>query len=84
MKAISCSEARDNLTSLIDRVVADRAPIAIVRARGESVVMISRREWDSIAETFYLLRSPANAKRLMESIAGLDAGKGIERDLIEP
>ncbi|HEX4738307.1 MAG TPA: type II toxin-antitoxin system prevent-host-death family antitoxin [Allosphingosinicella sp.] len=84
MKAISYSEARENLKSVIDQAVADRAPIAITRQRGEGAVLISESEWASIEETLYLLRSPANAKRLLESIAELDAGKGIERDLIEP
>jgi antitoxin YefM len=84
MKAISYSEARENLKSVIDQVVADRAPIAITRQRGEGAVLISESEWASIEETLYLLRSPRNAARLLASIAELDAGKGIERDLIEP
>ena len=84
MKAISYSEARENLKSVIDQVVADHAPIAITRQRGEGAVLVSASEWASIEETLYLLRSPANAGRLLDSIAGLDAGKGIERDLIEP
>lgn len=84
MRAISYSEARANLKSVIDRVVADRAPIAITRQRGEGAVLISESEWASMEETLYLLASPANAKRLMEGIAELDAGKGEEHDLIEP
>ena len=84
MKAISYSEARENLKSVIDQVVADRAPIAITRQRGEGAVLVSASDWASIEETLYLLRSPANAARLLNSIAELDAGKGIERDLIEP
>jgi antitoxin YefM len=84
MRAISYSEARENLKSVIDRVVADRAPIAITRQRGEGAVLVSESEWASIEETLYLLRSPRNAARLLASIAELDAGKGTERDLIEP
>ena len=84
METISISETRANLKAVVDRVVADKAPIAITRQKGEGVVMISQSEWESIEETLYLLRSPANAKRLLESIAELDAGKGTERDLIEP
>lgn len=84
MHSVSVSEARANLKAVLDRVVADRAPIAITRQRGEGVVMVSQSEWESIEETLYLLRSPANAKRLLESIAGLEAGLGIERELIEP
>ncbi len=84
MQAVSYSEARENLKSMIDKVVADRAPLAITRQRGEGAVLISASEWASIEETLYLLRSPKNAERLLQSIAELDAGKGVERDLIEP
>lgn len=84
MQSLSISEARANMKSLVDRVVADKAPVAIRRQRGEGVVMISESEWASIEETLYLLQSPANAKRLLESIAELDAGRGEERELIEP
>lgn len=84
MESLSISDARANMKAVIDRVVADKAPIAITRQRGEGVVMISASEWASIEETLYLLQSPANAKQLLESIAELDAGKGVERKLIEP
>ncbi|MBW8745258.1 MAG: type II toxin-antitoxin system prevent-host-death family antitoxin, partial [Sphingomonas sp.] len=78
MHMLSFSDARANLKSAMDRVVADKAPLAITRQRGEGVVMISQSEWDSIQETLYLLQSPANARALLESIADLDAGKGEE------
>ena len=84
MRAISYSEARENLKSVIDRVVADRAPIAITRQRGEGAVLVSESDWASIEETLYLLSSPKNSARLMASIAELDAGRGEEHELIEP
>ena len=84
MRAISYSEARENLKSVIDQAVADRAPIAITRQRGEGAVLISESEWASIEETLYLLRSPANAKRLLDSIAELEAGGGEVHELITP
>jgi antitoxin YefM len=74
MKAISYSEARENLKSVIDRVVADRAPIAITRQRGEGAVLISESEWASIEETLYLLRSPRNAARLLDAVRGFEGG----------
>ena len=84
MQTISYSEARDNLKSVIDRVVSSRAPIAIVRQRGEGAVLISESEWASMEETMHLLASPANARRLLDSIAEFDAGGGEEHELIEP
>ena len=84
METLSITDTRANLKAVLDKVVADKAPIAISRPKGEGVVMISQSEWDSIEETLYLLASPANAKRLLESIAELDAGKGEEHELIEP
>ena len=52
--------------------------------RGEGAVVVSESEWASIEETMYLLRSPANAKRLLESIAELEAGGGEVHELIYP
>ncbi len=84
MRAISYSEARENLKSVIDRVVADHDPIAITRQRGEGAVLVSESDWASIEETLYLLRSPANAARLLEAVRGFEAGEGEEHELIEP
>ncbi len=84
MDSISFTETRANLKSVMDRVVADRVPVAITRQRGEGVVMVSASEWASIEETLYLLRSPKNAERLLESIAELEAGGGEVHDLIQP
>ncbi|WP_448662661.1 type II toxin-antitoxin system Phd/YefM family antitoxin [Sphingomonas sp. CJ20] len=84
MYSLSFSDARANLKAVMDRAVDDKAPVAITRQKGEGVVMISASEWESIEETLYLLRSPANAKRLLEAIAGLEAGEGEEHELIEP
>jgi antitoxin YefM len=83
MHAISYSEARENLKAVIDKAVADRAPIAITRQRGEGAVLISASEWASIEETMYLLSSPANAERLLEGVRGFDNGEGEAHDLIE-
>ena len=84
MHMLSFSDARANLKSAMDRVVADKAPLAITRQRAEGVVMISQSEWESIQETLYLLQSPKNAERLIEAVRGLEAGGGEEHELIEP
>ena len=84
MESLSISDTRANLKAVIDRVVADRVPIAIRRPKGEGVVLISQSEWDSMEETLYLLQSPKNAERLLAAIDRLNAGEGEEHELIEP
>ena len=71
MKAISYTAARENLASTMDKVCEDHNPVIITRNRDQSVVMISLEDFESLEETAYLLRSPANAKRLAESVAQL-------------
>lgn len=65
---ITYSEARNNLASLLDRVTDDRE-VAVIRRRGhEDVALISASELSSLLETAYLLRSPANAERLVKAL----------------
>jgi len=78
------SNARNNLKAVIDRVVADHAPIKITRQRGENVVLVSESDWESMEETLYLLSSPKNAERLLGAIKRMDAGEGEEHELIDP
>lgn len=85
MNMLSFSDVRANLKAVMDRAVADKAPIHVTRQCGqEGVVIISESEWASIEETLYLLQSPRNAERLLEAIRGLEAGEGEEHELIEP
>jgi antitoxin YefM len=85
MDIVTFSEARANLKAVMDRACADRAPVVVKRARGqENVVIVPQGEWEGMQETLHLLASPANAKRLMEGIARLDAGEGEEHELIQP
>jgi antitoxin YefM len=85
METLSFSETRANLKAVMDRVVADSTPIKVTRARGqEAVVLVSARDWASIEETNYLLRSPRNAERLLDSIRRLEAGEGEEHELLDP
>lgn len=81
MKSITYTAARENLASTINRVCEDQAPVVITKNRDQAVVMLSLAEYESLQETAYLLRSPANARRLLESIASLERGKGIKRKL---
>jgi antitoxin YefM len=81
MKSITYTAARENLASTINRVCEDEAPVVITRNRDQAVVMLSLAEYESLQETAYLLRSPANAKRLLNSIAALKRGKGVRKKL---
>jgi len=81
MKSITYTEARENLASTMNRVCEDNAPVIITRKRDQSVVVLSLSEYESLQETAHLLRSPANAKRLLKSIESLERGKGIRRKL---
>ncbi len=81
MNAISYTAARENLASTMDRVCTDHTPVIITRNRDQSVVMLSLEDFESLEESAYLMRSPANAKRLLEAIHALENGKGIVRDL---
>ncbi len=83
MKAITYTSARENLAKTIEKVVSDRDPVIITKKNDMSVVMISLDDYESLQETAYLLRSPKNARRLLESIAELEEGKGIEREITE-
>ena len=87
MTAITYTAARENFASTMDRVCIDRDPVIITRKRDQAVVMLSLEDYESLQETAYLLRTPANATRLLASIENLNAGKIVKKqiqDLIEP
>jgi antitoxin YefM len=81
MDAITYSAARANLAKTMDRVCEDHEPLIITRNGEQSVVMLSLEDYKSLEETAYLLRSPANAKRLLSAVTQLAAGGGVEREL---
>ena len=66
--AISASEARQRLFPLLEQVNTDHEPVRITSKAGDAVLM-SADDYDSWQETVYLLRSPENARRLMEAVA---------------
>ncbi len=74
MKAITYTAARENLAATMDQVCEDRNPVIITRKRDQAVVMISLEDYEALQETAYLLRSPANAKRLIASLEAIEKG----------
>ena len=81
MDAVSYSFARANLASTMNRVCNDHEALIITRNSDQSVVMLSLEDYNALTETTYLLRNPANTKRLLSAIEQLNAGKGVEREL---
>jgi antitoxin YefM len=83
MNAITYTSARSNLAQTMAKVCDDHAPIIITRKAAQPVIMMSLDDYEALEETAYLLRSPENARRLLESITELAAGKGTERELAD-
>ena len=84
MDVLTFTHARQNLKAVMDRVVEDHAPVVVTRQKAEAVVMVSLADWNAMEETARLLSSPKNAERLIGALGQLDAGRGIERELLEP
>jgi antitoxin YefM len=83
MEAINYTIVRQTLAQRMDQVCDDHTPIIVTRQNNRSVVILSLEDYQALEETAYLLRSPKNAKRLMESILELESGRGTERGLLE-
>jgi antitoxin YefM len=75
MDTVIFSKARAELAGLLDKVNDDAAPIEIVRRDKPSAVLISKDEYEGMVETLYLLSAPANAARLYETKADIEADK---------
>lgn len=83
MDAITYSYTRQHLSEIMNKVTEDRAPVLITRQAGEPVVMMSLQDFNALEETAYLMRSPKNAKRLMESIEQFSASGGQTRAQVD-
>jgi antitoxin YefM len=82
MKTMSYTESRAHYAEVLDSVVNDREEVVITRAGHEPVVMMSLAEFESLRETAYLMRSPVNARRLLDAMERLEAGTGEAHDLV--
>lgn len=80
---MSYSESRAKYAETLNSVVDDREEVIVTRSGHEPVVIVSLADYESLKETAYLLKSPANARRLLASIESLESGRGVRRDLTE-
>ena len=83
MRTMSYSESRARYAEVLDSVVNDREEIVITRSGHEPVVIVSLADFESLRETAYLMRSPANARRLLDAMERLEAGEGEVHRLID-
>ncbi|MFT4122489.1 MAG: type II toxin-antitoxin system prevent-host-death family antitoxin [Microbacteriaceae bacterium] len=82
MTAITATDARKNLFGIIQRVNDDRAPVEVVSKHG-NVIIMSKADYDALEETAYLLRNPKGAKRLLQAIEDVHAGRFELHDLVQ-
>jgi len=83
MQVVSYSNARAGLRQVMDGVCMNHEPAIITRQKGDHVVMLSLQDYNSLAETLYLMSSPKNARRLMRSIEQVRTGKAHVHALID-
>lgn len=83
MKTMSYTESRARYAEVLDSVVNDREEVVVTRAGHEPVVIVSLADFESLRETAYLMRSPENARRLLDAMERLEAGEGEEHSLLD-
>jgi antitoxin YefM len=83
MKTISYSESRARYAEVLDGVINDREEVVVTRSGHDPVVIVSLEDYESLRETAYLMRSPENARRLLDAMERLEAGRGKVHDLIQ-
>ena len=83
MSHVSYTELRTHLAKYMDEVCDSRAPLYVTRQNARAVVMLSADEYEGMMETLHLLRNPANAARLLNSISEADAGRLTEHEIVD-
>lgn len=83
MRIISYTESRAKYAEVLDSVINDREEVIVTRAGHEPVVIVSLEDYESMRETAYLMRSPANARRLLDAMERLETGRGTVHELAE-
>lgn len=83
MSHVSYTDFRQHLAKYMDEVWKSRAPLRVTRQNARTVVMLSEAEYEGMMETLHLLRSPANAERLLRSVRSAEAGHVAAHEVIE-
>ncbi len=83
MRVINFSEARNRLKSVLDQVVDDLDCTVITRRDADDAVVMSLNHYNALMETVHLLKSPANAAHLANSIAQYRDGKVKKHELVD-
>ena len=83
MKTMSYTESRARYAEVLDGVANDREEVIITRAGHDPVVIVSLEDYESLREAAYLMRSPANARRLLDAMERLEAGRGQPHHVID-
>ena len=82
MRMMSYTESRARYAEVLDAVVNDREEVVVTRSGHEPVVIVSLDEFEALRETAYLMRSPRNARRLLDAMERLEAAEGEVHDLL--
>jgi antitoxin YefM len=77
------SDFRQKMKAYLDEVFKSNTPLFVTRTKGENIVVLSESDYESIMETFYLLKSPKNAERLQRALEQYQQGKGEAKELVE-
>jgi antitoxin YefM len=83
MEVTNLTDFRQNMRAYFEKVFNMSKPLFIKRSKGRDMVLLSKSEYDSMQETFHLLKSPKNAERLLRAIEADQAGQGKARELID-
>ena len=83
MEITTYSNFRQNLKAFLDKVLKMHEPLYIKRCKGEDIVILSKQDYESLQETFYLLKNPKNAESILKGLQDYNNNKGQEQDLIE-
>lgn len=81
MEVTTLTDFRQHMKAYFEKVINLRKPLFITRPKGEGLVILSKSEYNSMEETFFLLKNPKNAERLLAAIEQDKAGKGVIHDI---